>query len=56
MRLNAPKQITWTIALILGIIGILGVIVPISVIVGNAFWIEVAALALMLLATAMKGL
>ncbi len=56
MKLNAPKKITWIIALILGIIGILGVLISIPFISGIAFWIEVVALALMLLATAMKGL
>ena len=56
MKLNAPKKITWIISLILGIIGALGVFITIPFISGIAFWIEVVALALLLLATAMKGL
>ena len=39
---TAPKQITWIIALILGIAGILGTLVVIPVISGIAFWLVVA--------------
>jgi hypothetical protein len=56
MRLSAPKQVTWIIALILGIVGILGALVTIPVISSLAFWIVVVALALMLLATYLEGL
>jgi hypothetical protein len=56
MKLNAPKQVTWYIALILGLVGILGTLVTIPVISGLAFWIVAVALALMLLATYMEGL
>jgi hypothetical protein len=56
MKLSAPKQVTWIIALILGIVGLLGELVTIPVISGLAFWIVVVALALLLLATYMEGL
>lgn len=56
MRLNAPKQITWIIALILGIVGLLGVLVTIPVISGIEFWIVLVALILMLLATYLRDL
>lgn len=56
MQLSAPKQVTWIIALILGIVGILGALVTIPVISGLAFWIVVVGLALLLLATFMEGL
>jgi hypothetical protein len=56
MKLSAPKQVTWIIALILGIVGILGTLVTIPVISGLAFWIVVVGLALMLLATFISGL
>lgn len=56
MKLSAPKQITWIVALILGIIGILGAVAAIPAIAGFAFWIVLAGLALMLLATSTKGL
>ncbi len=57
MKLSAPKQITWIIALILGILGVLGSLVTIPVISGAlAFWLVVVGLALMLLATFVEGL
>ncbi len=49
MKLNAPKKITWIIALILGIVGLLGELIKIPIISGLAFWIVLVALALMLL-------
>lgn len=56
MKLSAPKQITWLIALILGILGILGQLVTIPVVSGLAFWIVVVALILLLVATFIDGL
>lgn len=56
MKLSAPKQITWIIALILGIVGILAAIITIPVLSPLAIWIVVVALALMLLATYIEGL
>lgn len=56
MKLSALKQVTWIIALILGIVGVLGVLVTIPVISEYAFWIVVVGLALLLLATLIEGL
>lgn len=56
MRLSAPKQITWIIALILGLLGLLGMLGTIPVISGLAFWLVVIGLALMLVATITHGL
>jgi hypothetical protein len=56
MKLNAPKVVTWIIALILGIIGLVGQLVTIPVISGLAFWIVFVALVLMLLAAYFPGL
>lgn len=60
MRLNAPTKAVWTITLILGIVGIagwlVGVLMTIPVIPIIAFWVVVVGLALLLLATAMKGM
>jgi len=56
MRLNSPKQITWIISLILGIVGIVGYFVTIPFVTVYAFWFVVVGLVLMLLATALKGL
>ena len=46
MKLNAPKQISWVIALILGILGLLGTLVTIPVISGLAFWLVLVGRAL----------
>jgi len=57
MKLSAPKQITWIIALILGIVGILASLVTIPVITpAIGFWLLVVGWALMLIATITKGL
>jgi hypothetical protein len=56
MKLSAPKQITWIIALILGVLGLLGVLVTIPVISGLAFWLVLIGLAVMLVATAVQGM
>ena len=53
---TAPKQITWIIALILGIAGILGTLAVIPVISGIAFWLVVAGWALLLIATITREL
>ena len=57
MKLSAPKQIVWTIALILGIVGILANLTTIPVITPVlGFWLVVVGWALLLIATAIKGL
>jgi hypothetical protein len=56
MNLSAPKQVTWLIALILGIIGLIGQLVTIPVLSGLAFWLVLIALVVMLVATYLPGL
>ena len=56
MKLNAPKQLTWLIALILGLLGLIGSFVSLPVISGLAFWFIVVGWALLLIASAAKGL
>ena len=57
MKLNAPKQITWIIALILGVVGILATLVTLPVITpALGFWLVVAGWALLLIATITHGL
>ena len=53
---SAPKQLTWFIALILGLAGILGTLTVIPVISGIAFWLVVAGWALLLIATVIRDL
>ena len=57
MKLSAPKQITWIIALLLGVVGILATLVTLPVITpALGFWLVVAGLALLLIATITHGL
>jgi len=57
MKFSAPKQITWIIALILGIVGILATLVTLPVITpAIGFWLVVAGWLLLLIATVTRGL
>jgi len=56
MKLSAPNQTIWLIAVILGVLGILaqlGVIPPLA---AYAFWLVTIAFALLALATLLKGI
>jgi hypothetical protein len=56
MKLSKPKVITWWIAVILGVLGILATLLPIPVLAAYAFWMVAAGFALLALGTALKGL
>jgi predicted membrane channel-forming protein YqfA (hemolysin III family) len=57
MKLSAPKQITWIVALILGIVGILANLVALPVITpALGFWLVVLGWVLLLIATIISGL
>ena len=56
MRLNAPKNITWWIAVVVGVLGILGTFIAIPVVSGLAFWFVAVAFILLALGTYLKGL
>ncbi len=56
MKLSAPSQIVWIIALILGIVGILASMGVIAALATYAFWLVVAGWALLLIATLMRGM
>jgi hypothetical protein len=57
MKLSAPKQITWIIALILGVVGILATLVTLPVITAAiGFWLVVVGWALLLIAAITHGL
>lgn len=56
MELNQPKVITWWIAVILGVVGIIASLVTIPVLSAIAFWLVVAGFVLLALGTALKGL
>ena len=57
MRFSAPKQITWIIALILGVVGILAHLAYLPVITpATGFWLVVAGWVLLLIAYITRGL
>ena len=57
MKLSAPKQITWIIALILGVVGILATLVTVPVITpAIGFWLIVVGWALLLIAAITRNL
>ena len=57
MRYSAPKQITWIIALILGVVGIAANLASIPAITpAIGFWLVVVGWALLLIATITQGL
>jgi hypothetical protein len=56
MQTNAPKQVTWIIALIIGAVGVIASLVSIPVLSGFAFWVVVLALVILLVATVVSDL
>lgn len=56
MKLSQPKFIVWLVALLLGIVGLLAAVGVFAAVEAYAFWIAFVGLALLLLATAVKGL
>ena len=56
MKLTPPKVITWWVALILGVLALLGYMKTIAALTPYAFWIALAGLALLLVATLVKDL
>lgn len=57
-KMNAPNQTLWLIAVILGVVGILGKfsIISAAAVVGNAFWLVGAGFVILAVATAIKGI
>lgn len=56
MKLSAPKNVTWWIAVVLGVLGILGSLATISFVSANAFWFVAVAFILLALGTLLKGI
>ena len=56
MKLSPPKNVTWWIAVILGVLGLLGTFITIPVVTGAAFWFVFAGFALLALATLVRDL
>jgi hypothetical protein len=57
MKLNAPNKTLWLIAVILGVVGILGNVgvLTMAVVAGNAFWLVTIAFVMLAVTTLMKG-
>ena len=56
MKLSPPKVITWWIAVILGVLGILGTLTDIPIASEYSFLFVAVAFVLLALATLLKGL
>ncbi len=56
MKLSAPTQPIWIIAVVLGIAGILARLGVIAALAPHAFWLVCAAFVMLTLATMLKGL
>ena len=56
MKLSAPKQITWFIALALAVLALIGQTGTVAALSPYSFWLALIAAALLLLATIVKGL
>lgn len=56
MKFSAPKQITWWIAVVVGVVGILASFITIPVLSGFSFWLVVIGFALLAVATVVDGL
>jgi heme/copper-type cytochrome/quinol oxidase subunit 1 len=56
MRLSPPKRGSWTLAFLLGLLGIIAHEVNLPILSGYSFWLVVSGFALLLLATILKGL
>jgi hypothetical protein len=56
MKLSAPKQITWWIAVIAGVVGLIAKLVTIPVLTAIAFWLVLGGLVLLALGAYLTGL
>jgi hypothetical protein len=56
MKLSAPKVITWLIAVVLGVLGILGHFSAAGTLTTYSFWLVVAGFVLLALATFLREL
>jgi hypothetical protein len=55
-NLSAPKNITWWIALILAVLGVIGKFVNVQFLSEFSFWLILASAVLLLIATRVRGL
>lgn len=55
MKPSAPKASIWLLAMILGLLGIVGYFVDIPVVTDNLYWFVVAGFGLLAIGTTFKG-
>jgi len=55
MTLSAPKQVVWIVALVLGVLGIVGKFTTVAFITAYGFWLVAVAFVILTLSTALKG-
>jgi len=56
MRFSAPKNVTWWVAVVVGVLGILGSFMTIPFVSDNSFLFVVVGFVLLALGTLLKGL
>ncbi|MEZ4511891.1 MAG: hypothetical protein R3C62_08445 [Chloroflexota bacterium] len=56
MNLNAPKNTTFYVALVLAVLGLLGTIVTIPVVTGMAFWFVILGFIVLAAGNLVSGL
>ena len=56
MKLSAPKNLTWWVAVVLGVLGFLGNFMTLPVIGGLSFWLLFLGFAILAVATFVEGL
>jgi hypothetical protein len=56
MNLSAPKNVTWIVAVVLGLLGFIGNFVALPVIGGFSFWLLFIGFAILVVATFVEGL
>ena len=56
LKLNSPKNITWWVAVVVGVLGILGNFITLPVVSAAAFWFVAIGFVLLALGTSVKGL
>ncbi len=55
MKLSAPKKVTFWVAVVVAVIGVLASLVTIPLLSGFAFWLVVIAFIILLLGNLVKG-
>lgn len=56
LRLSAPRVVTFWIAVLLALIGVIAAVAPIASLAGYALWLVVAGFVLLALGNLMEGL